>query len=251
MSFVAVAIGGAGLASAGIGYLGAQKAAGAQANAANNALQFQEAVYNQNQANLKPFINTGQGATYTLGQLTGQNGNAPNFSSFFTDPSYQFALQQGTRGTINAANAQGIGLSGGTLKDLSEFNQGLASQQYGNYYNRLLGLSQLGANAAGGFATTSTNAAGQIGNTIQGLGQAQASGFVGGANAIMSHPRYSIPGQTVASLFAPISTRLGSSRRSRLLRIMPRSHYVARPCVRMDRLTRQRLSHGPSNMMLL
>ena len=187
MSFVAVAIGGSALVSAGVGYLGSQNAAKTQADAANNALNFQKQTFDTSQANLKPFINAGQNATYTLGQLTGSGtNNQPDYSSFFKDPSYQFAQQQGELGIQRAANASGTALSGGTLKDLTQFNSGLASQQYGNYFNRLMGLSTMGANAAAGQATNATAASSNIGNTMQGVGQAQASGYVGGANAISS-----------------------------------------------------------------
>ena len=215
MSFVAVAIGGGSLISGGLGYLGATQAAGLQANAANQSLQFQENAFNTSQgqlnaakANYQPYLDIGNNATYTLGQLTGTGGggNAPNYSSFFEDPSYQFAQQQGQRGALAAANAQGVGLSGGTLKDLSEFNQGLASQQYGNYFNRLMGLSQMGQNAAAGLgnlatgqATNATNAAGQIGNTTQAVGQAQASGIVGGTNAITGSINSGISNSLLAS----------------------------------------------------
>ena len=187
MSFVAVAIGGSALVSAGVGLYGANKAADTQANAANNALNFQKQAFDTSQANLRPFINAGQNATYTLGQLTGSGtNNQPDYSSFFKDPSYQFAQQQGELGIRRAADATGTNLSGGTLKDLTQFNSGLASQQYGNYFNRLMGLSTMGANAAAGGATNATAASGAIGNTMQGVGQAQASGYVGGANALSS-----------------------------------------------------------------
>jgi hypothetical protein len=255
MSFIGVAIGGSAL-SAGLGYLGATKAADTQAQSANNALQFQEQVYNQNQprfaaantafgnaqtntnnafgtaqgqnnnafatssAAFQPWITTGQNANYTLGQLMGGGSGKPDYSSFFNSPDYNFAQQQGQRGVIAGANAQGVGLSGGTLKDLATFNSGLASQQYGNYFNRLMGLSQAGQSAASGLSTaasnyantgaslasnysnTSANIAGgignlatgaansnntmasNVGNTMQGVGQAQASGIVGGTNAV-------------------------------------------------------------------
>lgn len=198
MSFIAVAIGGSAV-NAGLGYLGATSAAKTQAQSAQNALNFQEQAFNTSQGqinqakgNYQPYLDVGNQATYTLGQLMGGGGNnAPNYGSFFQDPSYQFAQSQGQRGALAAANSQGVGLSGGTLKDLSEFNQGLASQQYGNYFNRLMGLSQIGQNAAAGLgnlatgqATNATNAATSIGNTTMGIGQANASGIVGGTNAL-------------------------------------------------------------------
>jgi len=181
----AIIAGGAGIISAGIGAVASSKAADKQAEAANNALNFQKETYNNSQANFKPYLDIGKGATYTLGQLTGTGGNGQaDYSSFFKDPSYTFAQQQGELGIERGANARGMNLSGGTLKDLATFNSGLASQQYGNYFNRLMGLSQLGQASAAGSAANSTTAAGQIGNTMQGVGQAQASGIVGGANAI-------------------------------------------------------------------
>src|SRR5690349_2535282 len=156
MSFVAVAIGGsavAGLGSAFIGANAAKSAANTQAQAGQNALDFQKQVFNQNQANynqaygnLTPYITAGQTATGTLGRLTGGNGTPADFSSFYNSPDYAFAQQQGQRGVTNYENAQGMGLSGGALKDIAQFNQGLASQQYGNYFNRLMQIATLGGN---------------------------------------------------------------------------------------------------------
>jgi len=235
MSFIATAIGGS-VVSGVLGYEGAKNAADTQAQSAANALAFQKQVYADNQprfatantafnnaqgvatnayntsaAAFQPWITSGQNANYTLSQLLGggSSNSQPDYSSFFNSPDYQFAQSQGQRGVINAANAQGIGLSGGTLKDLATFNSGLASQQYGNYFNRLMSLSQMGQNAATGlagagsnYANTSSNIAGgignlatgaansnnaagtAIGNTTQAIGQAQASGIVGGTNAI-------------------------------------------------------------------
>lgn len=193
--FVSGAIIGSGLLGAGASLYAANK----QSEAAGNALNFQQQTFNTNQANMKaaqgslqPYLDIGKNATYTLGQLTGtgNGGNQPDYSSFFKDPSYAFAQQQGELGIERGANARGLNLSGGTLKDLATFNSGLASQQYGNYFNRLMQLSGIGqdatktnANLVTGNTSNNTTAAGQIGNTMMGQGQAQASGAIGVANA--------------------------------------------------------------------
>jgi hypothetical protein len=184
MSFVAVAIGGSAIIGGGVGLYAANKAADTQAEAGRNALAFQSKQFDTAQTNFKPYMDVGSKATYTLGSLMGQNGQKPDYSSFYNSPDYAFAQQQGEQGIERGANARGMNLSGGTLRDLSSFNSGLATQQYGNYYNRLMGLSQLGQASAAGSASTGTTAAGQIGNTMQGIGQSQASGIVGGANAL-------------------------------------------------------------------
>ena len=194
--FVSGAIIGSGLIGAGASIYASNK----QSNAAGKALDFQRSTFNTNQENMKaaqgtlqPYLDIGKNATYTLGQLTGTGtgGNQPDYSSFFKDPSYAFAQQQGELGIERGANARGMNLSGGTLKDLATFNSGLASQQYGNYFSRLMQLSGIGqdatktnANLVTGNASNNTTAAGQIGNTTMGQGQAQASGAIGVANSV-------------------------------------------------------------------
>src|SRR5882762_6837743 len=198
MSFVVAAIGGSAIIGGGVGLYAANKAADTQATAGRNALDFQKQAFDTSQSNInaakpnyQPYLDVGNKATYTLGSLMGQNGGKPDYSSFYNSPDYAFAQQQGEQGIERGANARGMNLSGGTLRDLSSFNSGLATQQYGNYYNRLMGLSQMGQNAATGLgnlavgqATNATSAASGIGNTMQGIGQSQASGIVGGANAV-------------------------------------------------------------------
>jgi hypothetical protein len=192
MSWIAAAIGGSALVTGGLGFLGAQEASQTQAKSAANALAFQQQVFAQQQANVAPYLNVGKGATYSLGQLygIGQNGqptNAPiDYSQFTSSPDYQFAQQQGNLAVQRQLAATGQEASGGALKAISDYNQGLASQQYGNYYNRLLSLAQMGNNAATGLNNTSTQMSSNIGNTTQAVGQAQASGIVGGVNALSS-----------------------------------------------------------------
>ena len=126
-------------------------------------------------------------ANYTLGKslwcigANGQQTNAPqDFSQFFNSPDYKFAQQQGQAGLVNYQNAEGLGGSGAGLAAASTFNQGLATQQFGNYFNRLMGLSQLGASSAQA-GVQGTNAAAQ---TLGSIGQSQASGIIGSANAL-------------------------------------------------------------------
>ena len=53
------------------------------------------------------------------------------------DPGYQFRLAEGNRAIDKGALARGDFYSGGTGKALVEYNQDMASQEYGNAYNRL------------------------------------------------------------------------------------------------------------------
>lgn len=142
----------------------AKKAAGQQAaGAAAGQQQYME--LNQ------PYLSAGTSALSRLERL-----NSGDFSAFEESPDYRFAFDQGNEAILRGAASRGALNAGGTDVDLQRFGQGLASQNYGNYYSRLANLAQLGqqsAQAAGGQAVGAQNT----------IGQAQAGGTIGGANA--------------------------------------------------------------------
>lgn len=215
MSFVAVAIGGSAVIGAGAALYASNK----QSDSANSALSFEKQQYGTQQANFAPYLSAGANATYSLNKLmgigSGGQDQAPDYSGFMNSPDYQFASQQGNLGVIRNANAQGLNLSGGMLKDLSTFNSGLASQQYNSYYNKLMGLSAQGQASAAGSAAAGNAAAGQIGNTTMAQGQAQASGPIGVANAANSGIQNSLLANYLGkspSAYGDGGVSLGSSR---------------------------------------
>jgi len=110
------------------------------------------------------------------------------------DPGYGWRLQQGAQGVMNTAAAGSGSLSGPALKALMEYNQGAASQEYGNAFNRfqtqqgnifqrLTSMAGLGQNAAAGVGNNAMQAGGQIGANIVGSANAGAAGQIGAANA--------------------------------------------------------------------
>lgn len=64
---------------------------------------------------------------------------APSYTEAANDPGYQFRLQQGTQALQNSAAARGTLNDSGTLKALTDYGQGAASQEYQNVWNRALG----------------------------------------------------------------------------------------------------------------
>jgi hypothetical protein len=113
----------------------------------------------------------------------------------YQDPGYWFRLQQGTQGLRNAASAGSGALSGAALKDLLAFNQDMASQEYGNAFNRyqvqqgnifqrLSDIARLGQSAAAGVGSAGTQLAGNAGQAAWQGGSAQGAGLVGAGNAL-------------------------------------------------------------------
>lgn len=110
-------------------------------------------------------------------------GGTP-YQGFQKTPGYDFAVSQGMDGIQSSAAARGKLFSGATMDAAGRFQQGYANQEYGNYLNRLAGVSAQGQNAAG----MQGGAAGQFlgfgTNALSGIGNAQSAGIIGRGNAL-------------------------------------------------------------------
>jgi hypothetical protein len=213
-----------GLLSAGGSILGgllgsgaAQSAAETQAQSAQNALDFQKQQFATTQAQGAPYRGAGYNALNQLGalgsgtyQMYDAQGNptgAGTGSDYLTHqfnaadlktglaPNYDFMLQQGQAANQRMANVGGGLIGGNALQGLQDYTQNYAGNAYqnaftnyqnqrNNIYNTLAGIAGLGQNAYNTSAQTGAQAANTVGNTIQGIGQAQAAGTVGSANAL-------------------------------------------------------------------
>lgn len=175
-----------GVGSALIGASSANKAANAQTAAANNDIAFQRETRDQIVERMDPFYQSGLTAQdaykYNLGL-----GEAPQgYQGYEASPGYQWAFDQGTAGVNALAGAKGGLNSGRTMQDLNTFGQGIASQDWGNYMNRLAGLTDQGMGAAGLQAQASSNAAAGVSNAYSNIGNANAAGAIGVGNALQT-----------------------------------------------------------------
>jgi hypothetical protein len=185
---------------------GAKKAARTQEQASIDARATDERMLERQIALQEPFRQAGLTAQEQIMQLLGVGGDASaegygslakpfSQTDFEQDPGYAFRQTEGMRALERSAAARGNLLSGGTLRGIQRFGQDLASQEYGNAFNRyqiernarlnplqsLMGAGQSATNVmTGNVGQSSQN---QQAN-ILGAGQARASGYVGAANAL-------------------------------------------------------------------
>lgn len=211
------------LFGAGVSANATEDATNAQVGEANQALDFQKQVYGQQQQNEAPFLQAGQ---QSIGQIIQglQNGTfgpnsiaapaafkAPTLADAQQTPGYQFQLQQGLQAIDQGAAARGGLNSGATQQSEQQYGSNLANSTYGNIFNQALstynaGLSDYQAKLAGqsqafnqlaapaGIGQTAAQGINQVGtaaatNTsglLTGIGNAQAAGSVGVANAVNS-----------------------------------------------------------------
>lgn len=77
-------------------------------------------------------------------KYAGANGTTTGgtaYGGFTATSGYQFRLDAGNDSINAMAGARGGLNSGATMKALADYNQGMASEEYGNYMNRLAGLT--------------------------------------------------------------------------------------------------------------
>lgn len=160
----------------------ADKAANAQGDAANKAIELQKATIAQARLDSAPWLDAGKKA---LSQYMGELGmGGAGFTSQFTKtPGYDFQVQEAEKGALNHLGALGMKNSGAALQALTKLRSGLASQEHGNYLARISGLAGVGQNQVNQNNAASMNSALSQGQLMQDAGAARASGYVGGANA--------------------------------------------------------------------
>lgn len=184
----------------------AEDAANTQAASADKATALQKEMFDKQVELQEPFRQAGLTGQNRLMELLGLGGNkaAPGYGSamkdfsmadFQADPGYQWRLQQGQQALERSAAARGGLLSGRAAKDMTNYAQGAASQEYGNAFNRfqtnrsnklnpLQSLAGQAQTATNQIATDAGNYGLNAGNTMMQAGNARASGYVGGANAL-------------------------------------------------------------------
>lgn len=137
---------------------------------------------------------SGQQLTNAAGQYAGQLTKTFSPSDLTTDPSYKWRLEQGQKSLEASAAARGGLLTGQGLKDINDYGQNAASQEYqaafdrfntnqNNLYNRLAGVAGAGQNSANTVANLGANSATQQGTNLQ-TGTNLANNYnIGGAKA--------------------------------------------------------------------
>ena len=196
---------------------GASDAASQSAAASRYAADLQKQMFDITNAQQAPYRQAGYSALNQIGQLgtgtynivdssgnvTGTGTGTGYLQHQFTpedflagvDPGYAFRLQQGEMANQRAANVGGGALSGNTLAGLNAYNQGMASQEFqnsfnryqtqrSNIYNTLASIAGLGQTSVGQTTQAGVQSAANQGAAIVGAGQAQAAGTVGAANAL-------------------------------------------------------------------
>ncbi len=205
------AIGGVG--SSIIGSNASKKAASQESSTVQQGINETNQQFQQEQANQAPYLAAGSQSLAQL--LAGLNngtfgpGSTPSYTlptlaQAENEPGFQFQEQQGDKAIQESAAATGGAFSGGTAKSLDNYNTNLAQTDYQNVvsnslnayqqnlanqaqqFSQLLAPVQIGEGATQNINQAGTQTSQTIAQLLASLGQSQAAGTVGSANAINS-----------------------------------------------------------------
>lgn len=183
-----------------------RQAASMQSDAAQRAIDLQAQINQQQMALNAPFYSAGVTGQNRLMDLLGLSTNktaadygkyAKDFSmaDYTADPGYGFRLDEGLKQISSDARARGGAVSGRTMMGAQKYAQGLASQEYGNAFNRyqtnranqlqpLGNLQSVGTAAANQQSAALGNYGSNVGNLLGQQGQSYAAGALGQGNTI-------------------------------------------------------------------
>lgn len=186
-------VAGAAVAGAVVSSVASNRASNTQANAARDAANtqltasreanaLQQQMYEEGVARQQPFL---QGGTEDYNRLRSLMSGGPDAAQKFLtmDPGYGFRLSEGLKALDRQAAARGGLISGGALKATQRYGQDYASNEFGNAYQRLAGLAQIGPSSAGVLNSLGQNYAGAAGQNLMAGGQAVGQGYLGAGNA--------------------------------------------------------------------
>jgi hypothetical protein len=175
----------------------------------------QQDIYNQGRADQMPWLEAGRSTLADLvNQMqTGSFDKPFDPSMVASDPGFQFRMAEGQKALERSAAARGGLNSGGFMKGLARYSQGLASDEYQNAWNRnrtanmdrfgrMSALAGMGQQSAQNLGALGSSYSGQLGgmhaqnsaqtenyaNNISNLkgayGNADAAGIMGVGNGV-------------------------------------------------------------------
>lgn len=149
-------------------------------------LQRQESVARED---IRPFREAGVTALGQLEALAGTQGATAQqaaLDAIVRSPATQFRIEEGQRALERSAAAQGILESGQTAKALTEFGQGIATDEIAATQGRLAQLAGFGGTAAGQTAQGALGTGAGVAGIQSNLGQTLANAAIASGNALAS-----------------------------------------------------------------
>jgi hypothetical protein len=182
-------VAGAAVLGAGASIVSANKAAKVTKKAAKASNALQTSIFDQNKANLAPFVQQGTSVTPVINNALGLNGGtAANdaFNLFKQSDGYQFRVNEGLKAQQAALGSRGYLDSSAANKSILNYGQNVASDEFGKWYGALTGQQGVGLTAASAQAGVGQNYANAVTANNNNSANAQANAALSVGSSINS-----------------------------------------------------------------
>jgi hypothetical protein len=156
----------------------ADRAARASADAANQGREDIRGYYDLFSQNASPYMSAG---TNALGRQMAFLGG--DYGDALKSPDYTARFDMGLKAADRSAAARGGLFSGGHSADLLDYGGQMASQGLNAYWDRLAGISNMGANMTSNLGAAGLSAASGMAAQGNMAGNARASGYMAAGDA--------------------------------------------------------------------
>jgi len=180
MSFIATAIIGGAVLGAGASIYASGKASDAISSSSAQATDTQLRMFNTARSDLAPWRDVGEDALAKIKQVF-INGD---MSGFKESADYQFNLEQGEQALERKQSAAGSRYGGSAIKESLRYAQGLASNEYSGYFDRLFKTANMGEAAAAQQAANATSTGQSISGQQMATGTNLANTTMAGAAGV-------------------------------------------------------------------
>lgn len=192
-------------------------AAEQQASSARKSLALKTRIYDEQKEMIEPWRVAGEKALIAIQETPDFSFTADMFEQF-KDPSYDFRMQEGVNALDRSAASRGRLLSGAQDKAITSFGQNMASQEYGNAFNRAItthGTNLQKKQSLAGVGQVASQQVQQAGNVFSkgasestmDIGNAYAQGQIQAANAKQAQDQQLLQLATTAGTMAMFSDK--------------------------------------------
>lgn len=144
-----------------------ERAAKGLDQAQGNAIDAQDEYYDQTRTDWADYRDTG---TNALARINSTQGG--DYSAFQASPGYQFRMDEGARNAENSFSNRGGG--GNAMRAMEDYRQNMASNEFGNWWNRQNQLVNYGAQGTHNTQVAGQNRANNTSNIYMRTGENQA-----------------------------------------------------------------------------
>lgn len=181
--------------SAGVGLYTSSQATKAMTSGNNQAASISDKQYQQTRDDMAPWRGVGVNALNAFSALNGiatpglsakenQKVYDAAFNNFQSSPGYQFRFSEGLNALDKSAASRGRLRSGAQDKAIVRYGDGMASQEYGTYMNRLSSLAGVGQTATNQTAAYGASNAATQSSLAVNSGNARATGYQNMGSAV-------------------------------------------------------------------